>query len=297
MQGWHDIIIKDFRLRMTDKNFIELLKKKWKSKKFVCVGLDSQYDKIPEMVKKGVGVKEAIEKFNREIIDATNDLVCAYKPNVAFYEAGGTEGLKALVATTSYIHKKYPDIPIVLDAKRADIGSTNEGYVEAIFNIIGVDAVTVQPYLGKEAVEPFLEQKDKGIIVLCRTSNPGAGEYQDLIVNHPVLGKVPLYQVVAHQVVTEWNVNGNCCLVVGATYPEESAIIRKIAPDLPFLIPGIGKQGGDVEKAVIASKDKNNEGMIINSSRGIIFASGDKDFAQAARKETEKLDNEIKKYL
>lgn len=282
---------------MENHNFIKLLKKKWKQKKFVCVGLDSQYDKLPEIVKKNVGVTEAIEKFNKEIIDTTHDLVCAYKPNIAFYEAEGTEGLEALIETTSYIHNKYPDIPVILDAKRADIGSTNEGYVKAIFDIVGVDAVTVQPYLGKEAVKPFLEQKDKGLIILCRTSNPGAGEYQDLIVNHSVLGKVPLYQAVAYQVVNDWNKNNNCCLVVGATYPEESAIIRKIAPDLPFLIPGIGKQGGDVEKAIAASKDKRNEGMIINSSRGIIFASQEKDFAQAARKETEKLDSEIKKYL
>ena len=282
---------------MSRDSFIKLLKRKWKQKKFVCVGLDSQYDKIPERVRRNIGIKEAIEKFNKEIIDATHDLVCAYKPNIAFYEAGGVKGLAALIETTSYIHKKYPDIPVILDAKRADIGSTNEGYVKAIFEILGADAVTVQPYLGKEAIEPFLEQKDKGIIILCRTSNPGAGEYQDLIVNHPVLGRVPLYQVVAYQVVNDWNKNGNCCLVVGATYPDESAIIRKIAPNLPFLIPGIGKQGGDIKKAVVASKDKRNEGMIINSSRGIIFASQEKDFAQAARKETEKLDNEIKKYL
>jgi len=282
---------------MDNINFNELLKRKWKQKKFVCVGLDSQYVKIPETIRKNVKTKEAIEKFNKEIIDATHDLVCAYKPNIAFYEAEGTEGLTALIETTSYIHKKYPDIPVILDAKRADIGSTNEGYAKAIFDIIGVDAVTIQPYLGKEAIEPFLEKEDKGIIILCRTSNPGAGEYQDLIVEHSILGKVPLYQAVAYQVANDWNKNNNCCLVVGATYPEESAIIRKIAPNLPFLIPGIGKQGGDIEKAVAASKDKRNEGMIINSSRGIIFASQEKDFAQAARKETEKLDNEIKKYL
>lgn len=282
---------------MRKNNFLRLLKRRWGEKKFVCVGLDSQYGKIPGTVRKNVGVKEAIEKFNKEIIKATHDLVCAYKPNIAFYEAEGVEGLEALIETVSYIHKEHPNVPVILDAKRADIGSTNEGYVKAIFDIIGVDAVTVQPYLGKEAVEPFLEQKDKGIIVLCRTSNPGAGEFQNLVVNHPVLGKVPLYQVIAYKVVNDWNKNENCCLVVGATYPEESAIIRKIAPDLPFLIPGIGKQGGDIKKAVATSKDKRSEGMIINSSRGIIFASEGKDFAQAARKETEKLDNEIKRYL
>jgi orotidine-5'-phosphate decarboxylase len=282
---------------MKRDGFKKLLKKKWKQKKFVCIGLDSQYDKIPEIIRKNISVRKAIERFNQEIIDATHDLVCAYKPNIAFYEAQGTEGLEALIKTTSYIHKKYPDIPVILDAKRADIGTTNEGYVKAIFGIIGVDAVTVQPYLGKEAMEPFLEQKDKGIIIICRASNPGAREYQDLIVNHSMLGEVPLYQVVAYQVVNEWNTNRNCCLAAGATYPEELTIIRRIAPDLPFLIPGIGKQGGDVEKAVVASKDKRNEGIIINSSREIIFASQDKDFAQAARKEVEKLDKKIKKSL
>jgi len=282
---------------MRKTNFIRLLKRKWKEKKFVCVGLDSQYSRIPDIIKKNSDIKGAIYKFNKEIIDSTHDLVCAYKPNIAFYEAEGLRGLAALIKTIKYIHERYPDIPVILDAKRADIGNTNQGYIKAIFNLIGADAVTVQPYLGKEAMEPFLDQKDKGVIILCRTSNPGAGEFQDLIVNHPVLGKVPFYQVIAHQVANEWNKGGNCCLVVGATYPEESAIIRKIAPNLPFLIPGIGKQGGDIKKAVVASKDQNNEGMIINSSRGIIFASERKDFAKAARKEAEKLDREIKKYL
>lgn len=277
--------------------FIQLLKKKWQKKKFVCVGLDSEYSKIPGFLRKKYDVENAILKFNKEIIESTADLVCAYKPQVAFYEAMGEKGISALIKTVTYIHKKYPDIPVILDAKRADIGNTNEMYVKTIFEIIGVDAVTVQPYLGREAVQPFLDQKEKGIIVLCRTSNPGAGEFQDLLVKHPVLGNVPLYQVVAYQVVHEWNKNNNCCLVVGATFPKEAVQIRKIATDLPFLIPGIGKQGGDVEQAVKSSKDSKEEGMIINSARGIIFASSEKDFAEMARRETEKLDVEIRKYL
>jgi len=157
---------------MDRKSFLELLNERWRKKNFVCVGLDSQYDRIPEIVRKNVSIKKAIWKFNKEIVDATHDLVCAYKPNIAFYEAQGKEGLEALIKTTDYIHQRYSDIPVILDAKRADIGNTNKGYIEASFNIISVDAITVHPFLGQEAVQPFLDQKDKGIIVLCRTSNP-----------------------------------------------------------------------------------------------------------------------------
>lgn len=277
-------------------NFSGMLKERWQMGHFVCVGLDSRYDRIPEVVKHGLSIEEAMFRFNQEIVEATHDLVCAYKPNIAFYEAQGEAGLEALVRTTEYIHQIIPRIPVILDAKRADIGSTNEGYVKAAFDIIGVDAITVHPFLGKEALQPFLDRKEKGIIVLCRTSNPGAGEFQDLLVNHPGLGEVPFYQVVAYQVSREWNENRNCTLVVGATYPEEAAQIRKIAPEVPFLIPGIGKQGGDVEAAVIASRDSQREGMIINSSRGIIFASSGPDFAEAARAETAKLREMINQY-
>lgn len=270
-----------------------MLKKRWGKGTFLCVGLDSEYERIPLSVKKGESVEQAIFNFNKAIIDATHDLVCAFKPNSSFYEGKGQEGLAALIKTVGYIHAKYPGIPVILDAKRADIGNTNLGYVKAIFEIIKVDGVTVNPYLGQEAIEPFLEQKDKGIIILCRTSNPGANEFQDLVVNHPKLGKVPLYQAVAYQVVHHWNKNNNCCLVVGATYPKEAAEIRKIAPNLPFLIPGVGAQGGEVEETVKASKDENNQGMIINSSRGIIFASDGKDFATAARQKAMELKDTI----
>lgn len=279
-----------------EAKFIKLLRKRWDKGNLVCVGLDSQYDQLPEIVRKGANVEKAMFNFNKKIIDATHDLVCSYKANIAFYEAQGEQGLAALIKTVDYLHKKYPDIPLILDAKRADIGNTNKGYVEAAFNIIGVDAITVHPFLGQEALEPFLEQKDKGIIVLCRTSNPGAGEFQDFVVKHPQLGRVPLYQAVAYQVAKKWNKNGNCCLVVGATYPEESAQVRKIAEDLPFLIPGIGKQGGDVEKTVKAGQDSQGAGMIIHSARGIIFASEGADFAQAARKQTELLREMINQY-
>jgi len=282
---------------MKRSNFIKLLREKWRERRFVCVGLDSQYDRIPEHLKNGAGVAESVFRFNKEIIDATCDLVCAYKPQYAFYGALGEQGTKALRETIDYIHKQYSDIAVILDAKRNDIGNTAQQYVVEVFDVYGADAVTVNPYLGYDGVDPFLQKKDKGVIVLCRTSNPSAKEFQDWIVDHPELGKVPLYQVVAYQVAKKWNSNGNCCLVVGATYPEESALIRKIAPDLPFLIPGVGKQGGDIRKTVNASKDSNNGGIIINSSRGIIFASDGKDFAEAARNATISLSNQIKKCL
>lgn len=249
------------------RNFNLLLKNKWKENKFVCVGLDSDYTQIPSFLKKGKSSKSVILEFNKKIVLSTHDLVCAYKMQSSFYEAEGTEGLEALKETVKFIKKKFPDIPLILDAKRADIGNTNLGYTKAIFEYLGFDAVTVNPYLGMEAVEPFLWQKDKGIIILVKTSNPGAGEFQDLKVN----GK-PLYQIVAEHVAKIWNKNGNCGVVVGATYPKELKIVRKIVGNMPILIPGIGAQGGEVKNMVLAGKDSQNQGMIINSSRGIIFA-------------------------
>lgn len=278
---------------MEERNFRQMLEARWAEGKFVCVGLDSDYGQIPEAVRQVVrrgSVLETIFEFNRAIIAATLDLVCAYKPNIAFYEGQGVEGLSALIETTVYIREFAPGVPIILDAKRADIGSTNVGYVKA-FETYGVDAITVHPYLGAEALKPFLDRRDKGIIVLVRTSNPGAGEFQDLRVNGE-----PLYRVVARQVATKWNENGNCAVVVGATYPKELAEVRQIVGDMPILIPGIGAQGGDVEATVTAGKDSRKQGMIINSARGIIFASKGQDFAQAARRETEKLHAMINQY-
>ena len=273
--------------------FVSRLEQCWKQDNFVCVGLDSDYNHIPESVKSLDSVEEALFVFNREIIDATHDLVCAYKPNAAFYEMQGDVGLRALTRTVRYIRETYPHIPIILDAKRADIGSTNLGYVKAAFDIIGVDAITVHPYLGKEALAPFLARREKGIIVLAKTSNPGSAEFQNLPVGQ---SQEPLYQVVARNVATTWNSNGNCALVVGATYPAELKKVRAIVGDMPILIPGIGVQGGEVAATVTAGKDSRGCGMIINSSRGIIFASQGPDFAQAARQATEHLRAEINKY-
>lgn len=201
--------------------------------------------------------------------------------------------MTALYQTVRYIKNNYPHIPVILDAKRADIGSTNDGYVKATFDLMGADAITVHPYLGKEALKPFLDRKDKGTIVLVRTSNPGAGEFQDLT---PGETGLPLYQVVAKNVASSWNENGNCCVVVGATYPKELAEVREIVGNMPILIPGVGAQGGDVEAVVKSGQDSRGMGMIINSSRGIIFASKNEDFAQAARKATVKLRDEVNQY-
>ena len=273
--------------------FIEKLEQCWQQDNLVCVGLDSDYDQLPTTVKNLRSVEEAMFTFNRDIIDATHDLVCAYKPNAAFYEMQGIEGLRALLRTVQYIKETYPHIPVILDAKRADIGTTNLGYVHAAFDIIGVDAITVHPYLGREALAPFLVRKEKGIIVLAKTSNPGAGEFQDLPVGE---SQEPLYQVVARHVSKTWNTNGNCALVVGATYPEDLKKVRAIVGDMPILIPGIGTQGAEVAATVIAGKDSQGRGMIINSSRSIIFASGEIDFAMCARKVTEQLRAEINRY-
>jgi len=273
--------------------FISLLAELWQKNTFVCVGLDSDYQQLPETVKQGKGVEEALFVFNRAIIDATHDLVCAYKPNSAFYEARGDSGLRALIRTVQYIKEVYPSIPVILDAKRADIGNTNLGYVQAAFDIIGADAITVHSYLGKEALAPFLARAEKGIIVLAKTSNPGAGEFQDLLVGP---AQEPLYQVVARHVAEQWNANGNCGIVIGATYPQDLQQARAIVGDMPILIPGIGTQGGAVAATVTAGKDSRGQGMIINAARGIIFASPGGDFAQAARAATARLRDEINQY-
>lgn len=239
------------------------------------MGLDSDIRKIPKYLLK---VKYPQFAFNKAIIDATADLVCAFKPNSAFYEAWGASGVAELKRTCDYLHETTPDIIIILDAKRADIGSTNEGYVQYAFDWLGVDAITLHPYLGKEALKPFLARKDKGCIILCRTSNPGAGELQNL----EFKGK-PLYQVIAEKVSQEWNTQGNCGLVVGATYSQELNIVRRIAKDLPLLIPGVGSQGGDLTAVLKNGLDAGGSNVIINVSRSVIFASPGADFAQKAR--------------
>ncbi|GAC1370196.1 MAG: orotidine-5'-phosphate decarboxylase [Ktedonobacteraceae bacterium] len=274
-------------------SFTVMLEQRWRRGNFVCIGLDPEYARLPGVLRSSRSREGALLAFGRAIVDATHDIVCAYKPNSAFYEAQGEEGLHALTRIVHYIKDNYPGTPVILDAKRADIGNTNQGYVTSAFDLLGVDAITVHPYPGKEALAPFLARKEKGIIVLAKTSNPGSGEFQDLPVGED---QEPLYQVVARNVARDWNANGNCALVVGATYPAELQRVRAIVGDLPILIPGIGAQGGDVAATVRAGKDSRGWGIIINSSRGIIYASGEPDFAQAARNATLQLNAEINEH-
>jgi orotidine-5'-phosphate decarboxylase len=251
----------------------------------LCVGLDPDLSKIPVHLEKE---KNPIFSFNKGIIDATHHLVCAYKPNSAFYEAYGENGIFQLKMTFDYLKEKYPEIPVILDAKRADIGSTNKGYVQFAFEYLNADAITLHPYLGKEALKPFLDNADKGCFILCKTSNPGAGEFQNL-----KAGGKPLYKVVAEKVATDWNKNQNCMLVVGATYPKELLEVRKIIGDITILVPGVGAQGGDIESTLKNGLNSKKKGLIISSSRGIIYASSGKNFAEKAREEVVKLNEGI----
>ena len=243
----------------------------------VCVGLDPEISLIPERFR-----DEALPlfAFNRWIIEQTHAYAAAYKPNMAFYEARGTQGLRELEQTMEYLRGEHPEIVTVCDAKRGDIGNTNRGYAVSIFDAMGFDAVTLHPYLGREALAPFLERQDKACIVLCRTSNPGAGEFQDLQVE----GR-PLWETVAMRVNSEWNAEGNCMLVVGATYPEEMRRIRAIAPEMTLLVPGVGAQGGDVAAVVAAGLDARGKGLMISSSRGILFSEDPAGSARGLRDE------------
>jgi len=243
----------------------------------VCIGLDSEMEKLPARF----STEEFPQfEFNRWIIDQTAEYAASVKPNTAFYEARGVQGWNELRMTMDYLRANYPEIVTICDAKRADIGNTNRGYVTAIFDEMGFDAITLHPYLGREALAPFLERTDKACIILCRTSNPGAGEFQDLSV-----GGKPLWQSVAEKVGSDWNSNGNCMLVVGATYPEEMRTIRAIAPNLTFLVPGVGAQGGDVDSVVVAGLDAKGRGLMISSSRGIIFSDDPGGSARLLRDE------------
>lgn len=239
----------------------------------VCVGLDSELRLLPERFQTS-GTPQL--DFNRFIIEQTADFTVAFKPNMAFYEARGLQGLTELEQTMDYLRAQHPGIVSICDAKRADIGNTNRGYVEWMFDRMGFDAITLHPYLGAEALQPFLEREDKASIILCRTSNPGAGELQDLS-----CGDKPLWHTVAERVSREWNRRGNCMLVVGATYPGEMRKIREVAPKLTFLVPGIGAQGGDVASVVDAGLNANGLGLLISSSRQILFS--DDPAAEARR--------------
>lgn len=262
--------------------FVEkLLSASRTNRSLVCVGLDPDPALMP--------VKDVFE-FNKAIIDATADLVCVYKPNIAFYEAMGIDGLMALEKTVKYIPK---GIPIICDAKRGDIGNTSKAYARALFETMDFDAATVNPYLGHDSLDSFLQYGDKGVIILCKTSNPGSADFQELEVKLPGTERsMKLYEMVAEKAL-EWNTRGNVGLVVGATFPSELERVREICPDLFILIPGIGAQAGDLEGAVKSGVDAQGEKAIISSSRQILYASKGKDYASAARKAALKLRDDI----
>ena len=264
--------------------FIEQLQRAWDSNNsLVCVGLDPEIERFPEQVAEQ---PSPIFQFNKAIIDATADLVCAYKPQFAHYAAYEAED--QLERTIDYIHRTYPGIPVILDSKRGDVGNTAERYAIEAFERYHADAVTVSPYLGGDSMEPFLKYEDKGVIILCRTSNPGAGDLQDL-----EIGGRRLFHVVADLAARRWNTRGNCMLVVGATYPRELAEVREIVGNMPFLVPGVGAQGGDVAQAVQNGQTAAGAGLMMSSSRGILYASSGENFASAAREATVKLRDQI----
>ena len=256
--------------------FLTQLTASWaRSGSLVCVGLDPEIERFPGQI---AAHPSPIFQFNKAIIDATAELVCAYKPQFAHYAAYEAED--QLERTIDYIHRAYPGVPVILDSKRGDIGNTAERYAIEAFERYGADAVTVNPYLGGDALEPFLRWEDRGVLVLCRTSNPGARDLQDLEVGD---GDRRLFHVVAELTARRWNTRGNCLLVVGATYPRELAEIRRIVGDMPLLVPGVGAQGGDVAQVVRNGQTAAGTGLIVSSSRGILYASAGDDFAAAAR--------------
>ena len=268
----------------------KLLAASRRNRSLVCVGLDTEPTRLPDSLR---GERDPWLAFNLAIVDATLDFVCAYKPNIAFYEAHGPRGAEVLARTREAIP---PVIPVIGDAKRGDVGHTAEAYARALYDVFAFDAVTVNPYLGLEALEPFLARSERGVFVLCRTSNPGAGEFQDLMVAPgPGEAPVPLYQHVARRVVAD-DRRGNAGLVVGATYPDELRLVRAIAPRLPILVPGVGAQAGDLERAVRFGVDENGEMALINSSRAITYASTGADFASAAGRAARELREEINRY-
>ena len=265
-------------------NFTDKLTKATRTNQsLLCIGLDPDPERMPSDV--------SVLEFNRAIIDATRDLVCAYKLNFAFYEALGDEGPDTLKQTVKHI----PDnIPVIGDAKRGDIGNTSRAYARAIFDNFNFDATTVNPYLGFDSIEPFIQYRDRGVFILCRTSNPGAADFQSLRSETDGSHR-PLFEIVA-QKASQWNTHGNIGLVVGATYPEELQLIRKSHPEMRLLIPGIGAQGGDLASVVRYGANSKGEKAIINSSRQIIYASRDKDFAGAARRAATELRDQINHY-
>ena len=267
--------------------FVERLESAWAAAdSLLCVGLDPDPARLPRHL---AGASHPLFEFGRSIVDATADLVCAFKPQIAYYAAARAEA--QLEMTIAHIRRHYPGVPVILDAKRGDVGSTAEMYAREAFERYQADAVTVNPYLGSDALAPFLAFHDKGVIILCRTSNPGAREVQDLESN----GR-KLYEAIAEKAARDWNANGNVLLVVGATYPQELQQIRAIVGDMPILVPGVGAQGGDVAAVVANGATARRTGLIISSSRAVLYAGSGEDYAAAARSAALKLRDEINLY-
>jgi orotidine-5'-phosphate decarboxylase len=259
-------------------SFHQRLRHAWqRSQSMLCIGLDPDPARLPRPLD---GAHDALERFCREIVDATADLVCAFKPQIAYFASQRAED--QLERICAHIRSQHPHVVLVLDAKRGDIGPTAEHYAREAFGRYGADAVTVNPYLGTDAVEPFFAHG--GVIALCRTSNAGGEELQALVADGE-----PLYVHVARMVATRWSALGECGLVVGATYPAEIARVRDVAADLPLLVPGVGAQGGDAETAVAAGRDASGAGLIVSASRSVLYASAGDDFAAAARAEANRL--------
>ncbi len=268
-------------------NFMQALRDRWNtSDSLVCVGLDPEPARFPGHLRDDA---DAVFTFCRDIVDATAGFACCFKPQIAHFAALGAEdALRRLIA---HAHAAHPGVPVILDAKRGDIGSTAQHYATEAFDRYAADAVTANPYLGGDALQPFLDRADKGVVILCRTSNAGARDLQDLLVD----GR-PLYQRVAETIASRWNANGNCAVVVGATWPAQLREVRAIVGDMPFLVPGIGAQGGDVEAVVRNAKTADGTGLIVSSSRAILYASDGPDFAKAAGTAAMALRDEINRF-
>ena len=258
-------------------SFINTLRDRWHTADtLVCIGLDPEPAKFPARF---ANDPDAVFNFCRDIADATAEFACAFKPQIAHFAALGAED--ALERLVAHLRQAHPSVPVILDAKRGDIGSTAQRYAAEAFDRYAADAVTVNPYLGRDSVQPFLDRADRGVVILCRTSNPGAGDLQDLPVR-TASGERPLYQHVAETIARDWNGNGNCALVVGATWPEQLREVRAIVGDMPLLVPGVGAQGGDAEAVVRNAVSKDGTGLMISSSRAILYASSGGDYAEAA---------------
>lgn len=274
-------------------NYLELKEQIERKKSFLCVGLDTVYDKIPQcLLSPNTGRGEAMLKFNQNIIDATAPYTVAYKPNLAFYSCEGLEGIKALIETVKYIKTNYPDTFVILDAKYGDIGNTAQRYAQTAFETIDADAVTLNPYMGKDCIAPFLSYPDRWSVILALTSNPGSQDFQQLWTGD----EISVYQQVLYRT-SCWGSRNNTMFVVGATRAEMLKQVRQIVPNHFLLVPGVGAQGGSLQKVAAYGMDPDYCGLLVNSSRGIIYASNDNFFALMAKNKAREMQKEMETLL